>query len=109
MRPRTPGTGRARGDELPLGWNDRNGGGRRARIRAAKARLEAIEAERQAGVVAAAAARAERDAEALAAAAQALHAELVARLAAQHAWEGAWQDAAATRSPCRAAPRPGQH
>jgi transposase len=89
------GYGAARGDELPPGWNERNGGGRRARIRAAKARLEAIEAERRAGVVAAAAARAERDAEALAAAEQALHAELVARQAAQHAWEGAWQDAAA--------------
>jgi hypothetical protein len=52
--------GSARGDELPAGWNGRDG--RRERIRAAAARLAEAEAARRAEEQAGAAARAERDA-----------------------------------------------
>lgn len=83
--------GSARGDEPPSGWN--GPGGRRERVRAAKARLEAIKQAEQAAAAAEAAARAERDATDLAAAEQALAAEVATRVAAGHAWEQAWENA----------------
>ncbi|HEY2503001.1 MAG TPA: transposase [Mycobacterium sp.] len=85
--------GAARGDELPPRWGGR--GGRRERIRAAKARIAAVEQARCEAEAAKAAKLAERDAAALAAAEQALAAQIASRVAAQHAWESAWEHAVA--------------
>ena len=85
-----------RGDELPPGWYGR--AGRRARIRAAQAKIEALEAQRRAEQDQAAAQRAEGDAAALAEAEQALATELATREAAQDAWERQWERAAADPS-----------
>lgn len=84
------------GDELPPGWHGR--AGRPARIRAALAKIEALEAARRAEHEQAAAQRAERDAAALAEAEQALATELATREAAQDAWERQWEAAAADPS-----------
>jgi transposase len=97
----------ARGDELPPGWHRR--AERRDRIRAARARIEAVAAARRAEAERAAAERAERDAAELAAAEAALAGEIAAREAARDAWEAQWERAAATPGtppPRGAAPKP---
>ncbi len=83
--------GSARGDELPPGRQAR--AGRRERIRAAKARLDAAEQARRAVDATAAEQRAERDAEALRVAEQALAQEMSTRLAGAAEWEAAWEHA----------------
>jgi transposase len=85
-----------RGDKLPPSWHGR--AGRRARIRAAHAKIEALDAARRAEHDQARADRAERDAAALAEAEQALATELATREAAQDAWERQWEAAAADPS-----------
>jgi transposase len=99
-----------RGDELPPSWHGRDG--RRARIRAALAKTEALEAARRAEQDQAAAQRAERDAAKLAEAEQALATELATREAAQDAWERQWERAAADPNlplPRGRAPVPAEH
>jgi transposase len=86
----------SRGDERPPGWHGR--AGRRARIRAAHAKIEALEAARRAEADRARAERAEHDAAALAEAEQALDRELATREAARDAWERQWERAAADPS-----------
>lgn len=86
--------GSARGDELPAGWNGR--AGRRERIRAAQARLQAASDAARVEKAAAAAARAERDAQAAEKAQAALAAERDRARAKVAAWEHAWEHAAAT-------------
>jgi transposase len=98
-----------RGDELPPSWHGR--AGRRARIRAAHARLEAEQAARRAEAERAARERAEADAAALAEAEQALAAEIATREAARDAWEAQWEHAAANpgaRLPRGRAPVPAE-
>jgi transposase len=103
--------GAARGDELPASWAGREG--RRERIRAAQARLQAQEQAKRAAAAPAAAeaaaARAERDKQELAAARAALAAEVTARQAARDSWERQWEVAMTTRGaplPRGAAPKP---
>jgi transposase len=80
-----------RGDELPASWHGR--AGRRERIRAALAKVEAAEAARRAEQTQQRAERAQKDAAKLAEAEQALAAETTARQAARDAWEARWEQA----------------
>jgi transposase len=82
-----------RGDELPPSWHGR--AGRRERIRAALAKVEAAEAARRAEQARQQAERAQKDAAKLAEAEQALATELARREAAQDAWEAQWEHAMA--------------
>jgi transposase len=82
-----------RGDELPPSWHGR--AGRRERIRAALAKVEAAEAARRAEQAQREAEWAARDAAALAEAEQALATELARREAARDAWEAQWEHAMA--------------
>lgn len=83
--------GPARGDELPAGWDGR--AGRRERIRAAQARLAAVEAARCEQEQATAAARAQRDTAALIKAEAALDSCRQAQRAKIEEWERAWEHA----------------
>ena len=82
-----------RGDELPPSWHGR--AGRRQRIRAALAKVEAAETARRAEQARQQAERAHKDAAKLAEAEQALATELAAREAARDAWETRWEHAMA--------------
>ena len=97
----------ARGDELPAGWRRR--AERLERLRAARARLQAIEDAERAEAEHLARERAEHDQAELAAAEAALAAEIAAREAARDAWEQAWEHAMANPGaalPRGAAPKP---
>ncbi len=101
--------GVARGDELPPSWHGR--AGRRERLRAAMARLEAEQAAQRAEQERVQRERAAKHAAALAAAQAALTAEVSAREEARQAWEQQWEAAAAdpaTPAPRGAAPKPAE-
>lgn len=102
--------GAARGDELPPGW-ERRDAGRRSRIAAGLARIEAAKQVKAAERAAKAAEAARRDGEAWARAEHDLNVEIETRVAAQQAWEAAWEHANANPGapvPRGRAPKPAE-